>query len=160
MPSMRLTDRSDPRRMSRYGQPIVDRGANPPALDRRITFSGMAGDQQQDPFAARDRGFERAVDRLPRLVEIVAMEIEDPVGLNRAALEPPIPTAVERVGDHPARRRRSRQSAGWWWSGLGLGRSRYVRSRWRLSTFDLDLVARQRANRRGHPRPQRLFLSG
>ena len=37
MAPVRGTDCSDRRSMTRSGQPIVDRGADPPTLDRRLT---------------------------------------------------------------------------------------------------------------------------
>ena len=56
-----------------------------PALDRRLAGPMMAGDEQHDAVAARDRLLERAVDRAPGAVEVHAVKVEDAVGLDSAA---------------------------------------------------------------------------
>ena len=63
--AMRAPDRGDPRRVARRREPVVDRGADSPALDRRLARPRVAGDQQQRPgrrprSPARARGRSRA----------------------------------------------------------------------------------------------------
>jgi hypothetical protein len=66
------------------GKPVVHRGADAPALDRRVAGAMMAGNQKQDAIASVDGSFERAVDRLPGLIEVHSVQIERPIGLDRA----------------------------------------------------------------------------
>lgn len=65
--------------MARMGEPIVDDGTNLAALDWRLAFPFMTGDEQDDPVAAIYRQVEAAVQRLPRPVERMAVKIEDAV---------------------------------------------------------------------------------
>ena len=72
---MRGPNGSDPWGMARGRQPVVNRGANPPALHRRLARPRVPGDQQQYPLAAGYRPLQRKVDRVVRAVEIVAMKV-------------------------------------------------------------------------------------
>lgn len=81
--------------MARRRKPVVNRGADAPALDGWIAGPMMAGDQQQDAIAGADRPLERAIDRLPGGVEGHAVEVEHAVRLDRAAAKPLVPAAVE-----------------------------------------------------------------
>ena len=85
--------------VARGREPVVDRGANAPALDRGIARPGMTGDQQQHPFAVNDGGVQRPVDRLPGAGEVVAVQVDDAVGLHRPGLQLPVPARIERIGD-------------------------------------------------------------
>src|SRR5437868_12336970 len=69
MATMRAAHRGDRGRMARDREPVMNRGADPAALDRRIAGAMMAGDQQDDPRAVRNRALQRAVDRGPGAVE-------------------------------------------------------------------------------------------
>jgi hypothetical protein len=84
MPAMRGADRGDSPSVARGAEPVVDRGADPPALDWRVPGAGVAGDQQDYTLMVKDGPLKRAVDRCPRLVEPVAVEVEDPVRLDRS----------------------------------------------------------------------------
>ena len=89
-------DRGDFRGMAGDRQPIVNRRPNAPALDRRLARAGMTGDEQDDAIATADGLVQAAVDRRPGPVKAVAMQVDDPIGLDRAAAQPAVPTAVER----------------------------------------------------------------
>ena len=56
---MSAADGGDFGRMTRRGEPVVDRGADPAALDRRSAWPVVAGDQQQT-CARRRRSIARA----------------------------------------------------------------------------------------------------
>jgi hypothetical protein len=92
--------------MTRCREPVVDRGADLAALDRRLSRAMMTGDQQHDALAAGDGVAKPAVDRPPRAVEGHAVEVEDSVGLDNAVTQPPVPAAVERVARNRPRRGR------------------------------------------------------
>ena len=73
----------------------MDRGADRASADGRIARTVVAGDQQNDAIAVRDRPVQFTVDRSPSAVERHSVEIDDPIGLDAAASEPLVPTAVE-----------------------------------------------------------------
>lgn len=106
MAAVRSADRRDLRRVTRRREPVVHRGANSPALDRRIAGTMVAGDQEDEPIASRDSLFQTAVDGPPRRVEIHPVQVENPVRLNRSGADPPVPAAVERGAQMRARRSR------------------------------------------------------
>jgi hypothetical protein len=95
MASVRVPNRGDIRRMARGFEPVMDRGPNPPSLDRRIAWPVMPGDQQQHAVAASDRLFETAIDCSPRGVEIHAMEVEHAIRLNRSGAKAFVPASVQ-----------------------------------------------------------------
>lgn len=74
----------------------MDGGPDSSPLERRIAPSFMAGDEEQDPVSGTNRALQRAVDRLPCAVEAVAVQIERSVGLDPAAAQAPIPSAIKR----------------------------------------------------------------
>ena len=97
---MRTPDRGDVRGMARCSEPVVNRGADAAALDRRIAGAMVASDQQHEAVAARDGGLEGSVDRSPGGIEAHPMQIEHAVRLDRAAPKPLVPAAVQRfLGD-------------------------------------------------------------
>jgi hypothetical protein len=79
-------------------QPIVNRGPNSAARQRRLTLALMACNQQQDPVPASNRPLQSQVNGLPRAVEAVAMKIKRPVRLDPSRSKPPVPAAVKRRG--------------------------------------------------------------
>lgn len=103
---VRAANRGDPRGMTGRSQPVVDRSAYPPALHRRLARPLMAGNQEDEPVAGVDRPFERKVDRLPCTIEIVAVQVDHPVGLDRPAPKLPLPAGIE-PGAEPLRGRRA-----------------------------------------------------
>jgi hypothetical protein len=134
------------------GKPVIHRGPDTAALDLRLARPMMASDQQQDPVPARDRLFEPAIDRRPGVVEVHAVEVEHPVGLDRAAAQLLVPTAVEGLINDRCRlpprclsRLWSRVSWGW------RVRDRCLPRRGNIRRFHLS---GQRANGGRHPRPQ------
>ena len=97
MTAMRASDRGDILRMTGRGDPVMNRGPDAAALDRRLARPMMPGNQQENPFTAGDRLFERAVDRRPGAIQIHAVEVEHPVRLDRAAAQPLVPASIERL---------------------------------------------------------------
>lgn len=95
MPAMRSADGGDVGRMAGGRKPIVNGCPNGAALYRRLTGTVMAGDEQDQAVAAVDRMVERPVDGPPRAIQAHPVKVDDPVGLHRAAAEPPVPGAVE-----------------------------------------------------------------
>src|SRR5438128_7463628 len=69
MATMRAAHRGDRGRMARRREPVMDGGADPPALDRGIARAMMAGDQQDDARAVGNRALQRAVYCGPCTVE-------------------------------------------------------------------------------------------
>lgn len=95
MTSMGAAHRGNLRRMMRCIEPVVNRGAYRSAADRRLARAVMAGDQEHDPLAPRDRLLECAVNRLPGSIEAHPVKVDDAVGFDGAAAQPPVPAAVE-----------------------------------------------------------------
>jgi len=84
VPPVSAPDRRDSSRVTRMGKPVVHRGADAPALDRRVAGAMVAGYQQQHAIASVDGSFERAVNRLPCLVEVHAVQVERPIRFDGA----------------------------------------------------------------------------
>lgn len=100
MALVRSADRGDAARVARSGQPVMHRRPNSPSLNRRLTRPLVTGDQQNDPLATTDRALQRMVNRRPSAVEVHSVQIEDPVGLYRAAAQLLVPATVQRlIGD-------------------------------------------------------------
>ena len=93
---MRASYGGDLRRMPRRRQPVVDRSANAPAPDRRLTWSVMAGNEKDDALAAGNCKLEAAIDRCPCAVEVHAMKIKDPVRFDRPAPQSLVPSSIKR----------------------------------------------------------------
>jgi hypothetical protein len=81
--AMRGPDRGNSLSVARHCQPIMDGGANASALDRRIAWPGMTGDQQEHPFLVNQRLLQGAVDGLPRPLQVVTMQVDDAIRLDR-----------------------------------------------------------------------------
>jgi hypothetical protein len=82
--------------MARRGGPVVDRRSDRPAANRRFPLSVVAGDEQQQPIAALDRGVQRAVNSLPGPVQAHPVKVDDSIGLDGAVGQAPVPAAVKR----------------------------------------------------------------
>src|SRR5690349_32811 len=82
--------------VARGCEPIVDRGADGAAADRRLARALVAGDQEDKAIAARNRLLERTIDRTPCAVEAHSVEVDDAVGLHASAPQATVPAAVER----------------------------------------------------------------
>ena len=96
MAAVGAANRSDSRRVARSRKPVVDCGADPPALDRRLARPVVAGDQQEDAVAAAiARSRPRSIAR-QALSSFIPWRSSDAVGLDRAGAKPPVPAAVER----------------------------------------------------------------
>lgn len=119
-------DRGDISSVPRSGEPVVNRGPNLAALDRRFAGPMVAGDEQENPLITANRKRQSTVDRVPRAVEIHSVEIKYPVRLDIARSEPPVPSPVEgRSGSRSNRNEgndRARRSFGdnCLWSSFGL----------------------------------------
>jgi len=104
MTAVRAANGGNPTGVSGSGQPIVNGGADPSALDWRVARPMMPGDQQHDTVAGRDRLLQRLIDRVPGTVEGLAVQIDDAVGLHRPLAQRLVPAAVERRPDFGRRR--------------------------------------------------------
>src|SRR5437868_2418565 len=149
MPRVRSADGSNLGGVPRGCEPVVNGRTNPAALDRRLAWAVMAGNQQYDAVPSHNCLVEPAIDRRPSAVEVLAVQIDHPVGCNRAGPELPVPGPVEgllRNGNRPTRSiprlrcwRRSEARRGfYWWFGGGSG----------------NLLPRQRPNGRRDARPE------
>ena len=76
-------------------EPVMDRRPDLSPLHWRFARAMVAGDQEKHAFTACDREVEAAVDRHPSSIEIHAMQIEDPVRVDRAREKLLVPAAVE-----------------------------------------------------------------
>jgi len=94
---MRAPNGCDPVCMPGSREPVMDGGPNPAPLDRRIPRPMMAGDQQDDAIASRDRSLETAIDCRPGGVEIHAVKIEHAVRLDIPASKLLVPAAIQRT---------------------------------------------------------------
>lgn len=157
VPAMRISYRRDARRVPGMGQPVVNDRPDPSALKRRIALPLMARNQQQNPLASDGRPLQRTVNRVPRPVEGVTMEVEHPIGLNSSGAQAAVPAAVQgrclKIFS-PFRwrfyRPRSWHPPPWFDAGdRQFGNRRRVR--W---------IARERPDRRRHLCPERSLLSG
>ncbi len=95
MAAMRRAHCGDLRRVSRRRQPVVDRGANPAAHDRRIAPSLMPGNQQYDAVPRGNGALQHMIDRGPGTIEVMAMEVEGAVGADISRSQALIPRPVE-----------------------------------------------------------------
>ena len=91
MAAMSTADGGDSHSVARRRKPVVDGGANPPALDWRIARPSMAGNQKEHPFTVNKRLFKCAINGLPGALQVMAVEIDNAVGLDRAGKELPVP---------------------------------------------------------------------
>jgi hypothetical protein len=62
MTAVSAPDGSDFVGVARGCEPVVDRGADPPALHRRVARAMVTGDQEDDALTAADRLLETALD--------------------------------------------------------------------------------------------------
>lgn len=99
MPAMSAPNGRNFAGMARCREPIVDRGADGSPPDRRLARPLVAGDEEQDPVAARDRLLERPVDRSPGAIQGQSMEVDNSVRLEQPTAQPPVPAAVEGRAD-------------------------------------------------------------
>lgn len=75
---------------------MVNGGPDSPPLDRRISGPRVPGDQQHHTLARSDRPFKRAVDRTPCPVEVQAVQIKHPVGIDGSRAKTLVPAGIER----------------------------------------------------------------
>jgi hypothetical protein len=94
---MRAADSRDVGRMSRSGQPVMDRGADTTPLDGSSAWAMVAGNEQNDALAAGDCLVEITVDCHPRRIEIHAVKVERSVGFNQTAPQLLVPASVESL---------------------------------------------------------------
>lgn len=82
-------------RMARRREPVMDSRAYAPTLHRRLTLAMMTRYQEENSVSPRNRVVEAAVNRGPGAVEVHAMKIKDPIGLDGAAPQSFVPRTVE-----------------------------------------------------------------
>ena len=63
-------------------KPIMDRGPDPAAFHRRFAGAVMTGNQQQKPVPTSDSLIDAAVNCCPCSVEVHAVKVEHPIGLD------------------------------------------------------------------------------
>ena len=68
-------------------QPVVDRGTDGAAPNRRLAGPMVAGNQEKDSLALRDRMFQVPVDRAPGAIERHSVKVDDPVRFARSLPE-------------------------------------------------------------------------
>ena len=95
MASVRAPHGSDVRGVARSREPVMDRCPDAAALDRRIAWTMMPRDQQQQAVAASNRLIKPTIDRTPCGVEAHAMEVEHPIRCDSTVAKAFIPTSVE-----------------------------------------------------------------
>jgi len=83
MTPVSAANRRNSMRMARGGEPVVDGGADPSALNGRIARAMVARDQQDHAVPGTDGLLERPVDGTPRGIEVHAVEVDDAVRLDR-----------------------------------------------------------------------------
>lgn len=76
-------------------QPVVNGGPDPASFQWRFPLALVTGDEEQNPVATGDGTLQRAIDGLPGAVEAVSVEVDNPVGLDAARAQTPVPTAIE-----------------------------------------------------------------
>ena len=153
MAPVRAPHRGDPRGMPRNRQPVVNRGPDLAAPERRIAPSLMAGNQQDQPVTGGNRLVKPAVDRVPGLVEVAAVEVDHKIGRCGPRTKPPVPGGIQRS---PGRRRSRCWRRRWSDGRPGLpprliGCDRFG--------FGGQRLARKRPDRRCHSRPEFFLVS-
>ena len=111
MPPVRAADCGDVGSMTGDRKPVVNCSADRAAPDRRLARAMMAGDQEDDAIAVGNRAIELPVDRAPCAIEGHSVQIDDAIGLDTAAAETLVPTAIERRANAATRRSRGRRRA-------------------------------------------------
>lgn len=104
--------RGDGPGMAAMGQPIVNNRPNLSALDGRLAFPLMSGNEQDDAVPVPDCLVEHMVDGGPRSVKRVAMKVKHPVDRNTSISDAFVPAPVQRrAGKRPRRRGRRRHDS-------------------------------------------------
>jgi len=96
MSRMGSANGGDPRRVTRCREPVVNGGADLATSNRRLARPMVARNEQDKAIPGIARAFQGEIDGAPGAIEAVAVEIHDPVGLERAGAELPVPRPVER----------------------------------------------------------------
>ena len=95
MPAVGAADGGDARGMPGSGQPVMHCGPDPATVERRIPLPLMTGDEQQNPFVTGDGALECTVNRRPRPVEGMSVQVQGAIRLDLPGPQAPIPPAVE-----------------------------------------------------------------
>jgi hypothetical protein len=111
MPPVRAAHGGNPRCVARRRKPVVNCRSDLAAVDGRLAGAVVAGNEQHDPVPACDGLLEGPVDRAPRLIEIVTVEVEDTIGFDIARPELAVPTAIQRQTRRGSSRRGGSSSA-------------------------------------------------
>lgn len=153
MTAVRGSNRRDARGMPRRSQPVVHRFPDLAPPDGRVTRSGVAGYQQKHALAGVDRALEAPVDRPPCLIQVQAVEVENPVRLDGPGSEPPVPAGIERIGRAGSFRDRLRGPSGDLPRPFASSALRRRRAGWLV-----DGISGERADRRRDARPKFLLV--
>ena len=86
MSRMRAANRGNVAGVAGCGQPVADRGTNGAALDRSlIGLRRLTGNQEKNARSRGDRLVEAGIEERIGRIEIVAMKINNKVGLHQPA---------------------------------------------------------------------------
>ena len=150
MTAMCAANGGDLRRVPRSREPVVNSSPNLASADRRLARPVVAGNQENHAIAGIDGSLERAVDRLPCTVEILAVKIDGPIGFDIAAPDPLVPASIERRSEPGWSRLRRAELC-----RSGPDRSdRLIGFRRPLSRLGRRRLARKRLDRGRHSRPE------
>lgn len=100
MLAMRGPDRGDRFTVARSRQPVMDQtpDAPPPWTSgtRPLPFGPIApGNQQDNPLTGADRALEKAIDRVPGLIETHSMKVERAIGKDLARSNATFPVTIQ-----------------------------------------------------------------
>lgn len=97
MTGMGPSDGGDVPGMARSCQPVADRRPDRASLDRPVlALRRLAGDEQDNPRAHCYRPVEASIEKVVGGSEIVAVKIDDEIGLDHPPRQPAAPASVER----------------------------------------------------------------
>jgi hypothetical protein len=153
--AMRATHGSNFASVPGRSQPVVNRGADPAALDRRFARPVVAGNQENDAIASTDRLLESVIDGAPSLVEVHPMQVDNAVWVDSAGTQASVPCTIQRGPElRPAWNSRRREMPMKHPDQFG----RWIRVFFSIGCLSFTLLAREGRNRRSNARPQLAFL--
>ena len=147
-------NRGDSRRVTGYGEPVVNRGSDLTPPDGWFARAMVAGNEQDKAITGILRTFESEIDRPPCAVETVAVKIDDAVRLHGPRTKFPIPRPVKGrpwFSRSQFGRLVALESGDFRFSGNGPGRRLVPRFG---DLVPLDGFARQGPDGRSHPGPK------
>ena len=157
MAAMSAPNGSDFGGVARGSQPVVDGGADLASLHGRFPGSCVTGDEKQDSVPRGDCPVQPDIDRIPGLVEVQPVKIQNPVGLDGSGFQLLVPARIQRAW---SRLRTWRQWLGRRRDSSNSSRcARLLGSRNRRGRKVADPFSRKRSDRCCNPLPKRLLVS-